>query len=183
MSKVYNIRDISSIRDMVETSCELFADNPAFLSRDGETVNTVTYAEAGEDIRALATELTARGCRGKKVAVMGANCYQWALTYLAVCSGVGIIVPVDREYTGEQISYVMRDSGAAMLIHGDGVSTAVESAGLSFFREVLLAVPLVMLLPRVFGLMGVLYSMPVADILTFFASCFVLLRTDWQLRK
>lgn len=131
MSKVYNIRDISSIRDMVETSCELFADNPAFLSRDGETVNTVTYAEAGEDIRALATELTARGCRGKKVAVMGANCYQWALTYLAVCSGVGIIVPVDREYTGEQISYVMRDSGAAMLIHGDGVSTAVESAGLS----------------------------------------------------
>lgn len=47
----------------------------------------------------------------------------------------------------------------------------------------LLAVPLVMLLPRVFGLMGVLYSMPVADILTFFASCFVLLRTDRQLRK
>ena len=47
----------------------------------------------------------------------------------------------------------------------------------------LLAVPLVMLLPRVFGLMGVLYSMPAADILTFFASCFVLLRTDRQLRK
>jgi len=40
-----------------------------------------------------------------------------------------------------------------------------------------------MLLPRAFGLMGVLYSMPVADILTFFASCFVLLRTDRQLRK
>ena len=39
----------------------------------------------------------------------------------------------------------------------------------------LLAVPLVMLLPRAFGLMGVLYSMPAADILTFFASCFVLL--------
>lgn len=47
----------------------------------------------------------------------------------------------------------------------------------------LLAVPLVMLLPRTFGLMGVLYSMPAADILTFFASCFVLLRTDRQLRK
>ena len=53
MSKVYNIRDISSIRDMVETSCELFADNPAFLSRDGETVYVKTYTEVGEDIRAL----------------------------------------------------------------------------------------------------------------------------------
>ena len=131
MSKVYNIRDISSIRDMVETSCELFADNPAFLSRDGETVYVKTYTEVGEDIRALAAELTARGMRGEKIAVMGANCYQWALTYLAVCSGVGIIVPVDREYNGEQLSYVMEDSGAAMLIHGDGVSTAVDTAGLS----------------------------------------------------
>lgn len=131
MSKVYNIRDISSIRDMVETSCELYADNIAFLSRSGEKVETVTYAEVGEDVRALATELCARGCRGEKIAVMGANCYQWALTYLTVCSGVGIIVPVDREYTGEQLSYVMNDSGAAMLIYGDGVSGAVSDAGLS----------------------------------------------------
>ena len=127
MSKVYNIRDISSIRDMVETSCELFADNPAFLSRDGETVYVKTYTEVGEDIRALAAELTARGMRGEKIAVMGVNCYQWALTYLAVCSGVGIIVPVDREYNGEQLSYVMEDSGAAMLIHGDGVSIPQDS--------------------------------------------------------
>ena len=54
---------------------------------------------------------------------------------------------------------------------------------LSFFREVLLAVPLVLLLPRAFGLMGVLYSMPAADIVTFLASAFVLVRTDRQLRK
>ena len=71
----------------------------------------------------------------------------------------------------------------AAFIFMQAMGRPVESAGLSFFREVLLAVPLVMLLPRVFGLMGVLYSMPVADILTFFASCFVLLRTDRQLRK
>ena len=71
----------------------------------------------------------------------------------------------------------------AAFIFMQAMGRPVESAGLSFFREVLLAVPLVMLLPRVFGLMGVLYSMPVADILTFFASCFVLLHTDRQLRK
>ena len=71
----------------------------------------------------------------------------------------------------------------AAFIFMQAMGRPVESAGLSFFREVLLAVPLVMLLPRVFGLMGVLYSMPAADILTFFASCFVLLRTDRQLRK
>ena len=66
--------------------------------------------------------------------------------------------------------------------HGKPRLTA-HPAGLSFFREVLLAVPLVLLLPRAFGLMGVLYSMPAADIVTFLASAFVLVRTDRQLRK
>lgn len=71
----------------------------------------------------------------------------------------------------------------AAFIFMQAMGRPAESAGLSFFREVLLAVPLVMLLPRAFGLMGVLYSMPAADIITFFASAFVLLRTDRQLRK
>ena len=71
----------------------------------------------------------------------------------------------------------------AAFIFMQALGRPVESAGLSFFREVLLAVPLVLLLPRAFGLMGVLYSMPAADIFTFLASAFVLVRTDRQLRK
>ena len=71
----------------------------------------------------------------------------------------------------------------AAFIFMQALGRPVESAGLSFFREVLLAVPLVMLLPRAFGLMGVLYSMPAADIITFLASLWILLRTDRQLRR
>ena len=70
----------------------------------------------------------------------------------------------------------------AAFIFMQAMGRPVESAGLSFFREVLLAVPLVMLLPRAFGIMGVLYSMPAADVVTFFASLFILLRTDRQLK-
>ena len=70
----------------------------------------------------------------------------------------------------------------AAFIFMQALGQPVESAGLSFFREVLLAVPLVMLLPRAFGLMGVLYSMPAADVITFLASLYILLRTDRQLR-
>ena len=71
----------------------------------------------------------------------------------------------------------------ATFIFMQALGRPAESAGLSFFREVLLAVPLVMLLPKAFGLMGVLYSMPAADILTFFASLFILLRTNRQLKQ
>lgn len=71
----------------------------------------------------------------------------------------------------------------AAFIFMQALGRPVESAGLSFFREVLLAVPLVILLPKAFGLMGVLYSMPAADIITFAASCVVLARTDRMLRQ
>ena len=71
----------------------------------------------------------------------------------------------------------------AAFIFMQALGKPAESAGLSFFREVLLAVPLVILLPKAFGLMGVLYSMPAADIITFIASVLVLLRADRQLRK
>lgn len=53
------------------------------------------------------------------------------------------------------------------------------SAFLSLFREVILAVPLVILLPRFFGLDGILYSMPAADIVTFAASAVVIAKT-WR---
>ena len=71
----------------------------------------------------------------------------------------------------------------AAFIFMQALGRPVESAGLSFFREVLLAVPLVMLLPKTFGIMGVLYSMPAADILTFLATICILLRTDRQLKQ
>ena len=71
----------------------------------------------------------------------------------------------------------------AAFIFMQALGKPAESAGLSFFREVLLAVPLVILLPKAFGLMGVLYSMPAADIITFIASVIVILRADQQLRK
>ena len=52
-----------------------------------------------------------------------------------------------------------------------------ESTFLSMLREVVLGVGLALLLPAFFGLDGVLYSMPLADILTFLFSCIVIMVT------
>ena len=112
---------------------------------------------------------------------------------IAICEGALCValayalslLELDLWYQGGSIGLCMLPLATvnkAAFIFMQALGRPVESAGLSFFREVLLAVPLVMLLPRAFGLMGVLYSMPAADILTFLASLYVLLRTDRQLR-
>ena len=58
---------------------------------------------------------------------------------------------------------------------------AVESTMLSMVREIVFGVGLALLLPIFFGLDGVLYSMPVADILTAIISILVICKTNKQL--
>ena len=54
---------------------------------------------------------------------------------------------------------------------------AMESMFLSLFREIVLGVALPILLPLSFGLYGVVYSFPAADILTFIAAAIIIART------
>ena len=52
-------------------------------------------------------------------------------------------------------------------IYLQALGKAAASTGLSLVREIVFGVGLPILLPQAFGLSGVLYSFPVADILTF----------------
>ncbi|MGI5889111.1 MAG: MATE family efflux transporter, partial [Oscillospiraceae bacterium] len=67
-------------------------------------------------------------------------------------------------------------------IYLQAMGRAVESAMLSLVREIVLGVALPILLPLAFGLDGVLYSFPAADIITFVISVFVIRRTLKELR-
>ena len=57
----------------------------------------------------------------------------------------------------------------------------VESTALSMIREIVFGVGFAVILPLFFGLDGVLYSMPVSDILTFAVAMFLIIRTYKQL--
>lgn len=59
----------------------------------------------------------------------------------------------------------------------------VLSTLLSFFREVVLSVPLVVLMPLQMGLDGILYSMPLSDLIAFAVSAVILILTYRQLRQ
>jgi len=57
----------------------------------------------------------------------------------------------------------------------------LTSTMLSMFREVVFGVGFALLLPIFFGLDGVLYSMPVSDILTFIISAVIIIQTYHEL--
>ncbi len=69
----------------------------------------------------------------------------------------------------------------ATFIFLQAMGKAVESTILSMVREIVFGVGFALLLPRFFGLDGVLYSMPVSDILTAVISSIIIARTYKQL--
>ena len=66
-------------------------------------------------------------------------------------------------------------------IYLQAMGKALASTMISLTREVIFGVSLPMILPRFFGLDGLLYSFPLADILTFVFALVVIIRTDREL--
>ncbi len=71
----------------------------------------------------------------------------------------------------------------ATFIFLQAMGKAVESTALSMIREIIFGVGFALLLPLFFGLDGVLYSMPVSDLLTVIISLIIILTTYKQLSK
>lgn len=71
----------------------------------------------------------------------------------------------------------------ATFIYLQSLGKAVLSTLLSMIREVVFGVGFALLLPVFFGLNGVLYSMPVSDVLTFVVSVIAIVYTCRELNQ
>ncbi|MDE7113811.1 MAG: MATE family efflux transporter, partial [Acetatifactor sp.] len=71
----------------------------------------------------------------------------------------------------------------AAFIFLQAMGKAMASTMLSMVREIVFGVGFALILPRFYGLDGVLYSMPVSDILTFIVSAVIIAITYRQLSK
>lgn len=71
----------------------------------------------------------------------------------------------------------------ACFIFLQAMGKAVESTLLSMVREIVFGVGFALLLPLFFGLDGVLYSMPLSDVLTFVIAVILIMKTYRELKQ
>lgn len=111
--KTYEIEDL---KDMLEKTAEKNSTKTAFKIKDnnGKIINK-TYADFKKDVQSLATKLIEMGMQNQKIAVMGKNSYSWAISYLAVTI-IGIVVPIDKEASNENIKEFLNVSNAKAII-------------------------------------------------------------------
>ena len=131
----YNVRNVCSVRELIETSADEFSANPAFMLKNDEgEIYSVTYSEFMREIKALSTYLCSKGLEYKKVAVIGRNSYEWALSYMAIVCGVGVVVPIDKELKAPEIKNILELSGAEAVIYAKEMKEKIEFCEFDGFK-------------------------------------------------
>ncbi|WP_144759122.1 long-chain fatty acid--CoA ligase [Curtobacterium sp. 9128] len=106
-------RATASVAAILAESAARFPDDVAVVVGDQRT----TYAELWSETLAYAGALRARGVTaGARVAMLIPNVTDFARVYYAVLALGAVVVPVHALLKRREIEYVLRDSGASLLV-------------------------------------------------------------------
>jgi long-chain acyl-CoA synthetase len=117
----YPADPISDIREMFLKSTQKFAGKIALQSKKAGRWIPITYRELRAETELVAGGLAALGLKPSsgKLAIVGDNRPEWAVSYLAAaCSGI-VCVPIDRDLRETEIYNILCLSGAQVLIGDD----------------------------------------------------------------
>lgn len=123
-----------NLKEMMEKTVENFGERTAFYM-DGkglEDSKKISYKEFMNDINSLGTALVEMGLKGKRIAVIGENRYEWELAYLAIVCGVGVVVPLDKALPDNEIeSLIIRSEVEAIFYSNkyDGCMAQIQKEG------------------------------------------------------
>ena len=126
--KLHKILKVNDLKDMLDKSGKIYGDKPAYKLKTktpGE-YKIITHKEARENINNLGTALIEMGLKGKRIAVISENRYEWGLSYLAVATGTGIVVPLDKSLPENEIESLIARSNAEAIIFSDKYLEALK---------------------------------------------------------
>lgn len=112
----YKVREIRDLRDLISQSANIYGDKPAYEVKDSKGNHfEISYKTYYDQIKKLGTALTDMGLTGEKIAVSGDNSYEWCLSYMATVTGVGVIVPIDKELLFNDINNILDTADVKLL--------------------------------------------------------------------
>ena len=126
----YDFRPLTDLRDLMNGSVELYGSKAAYLVKDrpGGYYRPITYRAFRRDVTALGTALLDMGLGGKKVAVVGENSYHWIVSYMATVCGTGVVVPIDKELSADEIGHLLRRAEVGCVISSGKMEHLMDEA-------------------------------------------------------
>lgn len=120
--------DFTNVRELIEYAGETHADRIAYSFRrtPKAEITRIKFSSLRDDVRALACELAQLGCSGKHCIIIGKFSYDWVLTYYAVLSIGGVVVPLDPEWQAEDLADTAQKANASFLFCDEDIMEKAE---------------------------------------------------------
>ena len=127
-NKLYKAKEFNNLREIIQNTVNLYPNNNAFIIKNKKGKETrythITYTKFLDDINNLGTALINLGLKGKRIAVIGINRYEWIMGYLATVNGTGIVVPLDKGLPEQEIeSCIERSKCDAIIFSKEYIDT------------------------------------------------------------
>ncbi len=107
----YDYLKITDLKDMLNKTREIYANKPAYKIRIKEgKYKIITHDKVRDMINNLGTALISMGLKGKRIAIIGPNRYEWEIAYLAVVCGTGTVVPLDKSLPDNELESLIQRS-------------------------------------------------------------------------
>ena len=121
--KLYDAQKFNTIREYINIAIEKYLNNNAFIikNKNGNDINykKITYKMFGKNLKSLGTALINLGLENKRIAIIGKNRYEWALSFVSILCGVGITVPLDKGLPPQEIELSLKRARVDAVIFED----------------------------------------------------------------
>ena len=116
------IPKMNNYREILEYVQKNYADNIAYkykenIIKDPPKYIEKKYSQVVKDVKALATAFLDLGFKGKRIALIGENRYEWCISYLAVTCGGMVIAPMDKLLPDKEIISLVKRSEVDAVIY------------------------------------------------------------------
>ncbi len=127
---------LSDLRELLHRSLLLYGDKTALRETSNNEIIGYSCRDIINDVNALGTALLDYGFTDAHIALVGENSYLWFITYMAVVCGLGVIVPLDKELTDEDLKSLTLKGDATALFYScsyRSLAKKMESTGMKCF--------------------------------------------------
>lgn len=125
---------VANFVDMVSDSIRSNWDLNALTNYKGESI---TFGQTGKEIQRFHNLFRSLNlAKGDKIAVIGKNNVNWALTYLSTTSFGAVIVPLLQDFHTDDIVHIIHHSDAKVLFISDNIYEKLPSGALSHLKAV-----------------------------------------------
>ena len=127
VERLYDYIKIRDLKDMLEKTGKLYANRPAYKIKIEEGKYKIyTHKEVREMINNLGTALIELGLKGKRIAVIGENRYEWEIAYLSIVCGTGIVVPLDKSLPENELESLIERSNIEAIFYTKKYSEIIK---------------------------------------------------------